>query len=67
MDDTHRVGEDRPIPFRNERYFCSNGEWYFDVRGGGQRGPFMDKQEMQAELLLFIREKAMEKNAITNG
>ncbi|VAW60560.1 hypothetical protein MNBD_GAMMA11-501 [hydrothermal vent metagenome] len=53
----HRSGEENPIPFRTERYFCTNGVWYFDTRGGHQKGPFASKQEMQGELLLFIREQ----------
>ena len=61
----HRAGETHTIPFRSERYFCSNGVWYFQTRGGQQKGPYIDKQEMEAELLLFIREKSMENNAIT--
>ncbi len=55
----HRVGEDQTIPFRNERYFCANGVWYFETRGGKQRGPFLNKAEMEGELLLFIREQNM--------
>ncbi len=53
----HRYGEEKSIPFRTERYFCSNGVWYFDTRGGRQKGPYASKQEMQAELVLFIQEQ----------
>ena len=53
-----RAGE-HTIPFRNERYFCANGVWYFETRGGNQKGPFIDKREMEAELLLYIREQQM--------
>lgn len=60
-----RAGESSTIPFRTQRYFCANGDWYFLTRGGGQRGPFSSKEEMEAELLLYIREKTMENNAIT--
>ncbi len=63
----HRAGEhSSSIPFRNQRYFCNNGEWYFETRSGGQLGPFENKSEMEAELLLFIRGKAMARDAITN-
>jgi len=60
-----RTGEDTHIPFRTQRYFCINGVWYFQTRGGGQQGPYTSKEEMEAELLLFIREKSLENNAIT--
>jgi len=59
VDMQHRAGEDQNIPFRNERYFCANGVWYFETRGGAQKGPFINKQEMEAELLFFIREQKM--------
>ncbi len=55
----HRVGESQPIPFRNDRYFCVNGVWYFEARGGKQIGPFISKKEMEAELMMFIREKTL--------
>ena len=61
----HRTGESSNIPFRTQRYFCINGVWYFQTRGGGQQGPYVSKEEMQAELMLFIRDKSMEHNAIT--
>ena len=66
MDDS-RSGETNVYPFRTQRYFCINGVWYFNTRGGGQRGPFATKQEMQGELLLFIREKTMENNRIVSS
>jgi len=52
-----RTSENITIPFRSERFFCSNGVWYFETRGGNHKGPYADKQEMQAELSLFIREQ----------
>lgn len=55
----HRAGENQPIPFRNNRYFCVNGVWYFEARGGEQIGPFGGKKEMEAELVKFIREKTL--------
>ena len=55
----HRAGEDQTIPFRNARYFCVHGIWFFETRGGNQQGPFVSKQEMEAELLFFIREQKL--------
>lgn len=64
---SHRAGEqDKTVPFRNERYFCINGEWFFETRNGDQQGPFPNKKEMEAELILFIRDTAMAINSITN-
>jgi uncharacterized protein DUF6316 len=55
----HRTGEKSSIPFRNERFFCANGVWYFETRGGKHHGPFLSKKEMQGELLMYIREQNM--------
>lgn len=62
----HRAGEkDKVVPFRNERYFCTNGEWYFETRNGGQYGPYSSKKEMEAELLLFLRDTALSRDFIS--
>ncbi|MDH5483681.1 MAG: DUF6316 family protein [Gammaproteobacteria bacterium] len=62
----HRAGEeDKNIPFRSERYFCTNGMWYFETREGKQVGPFTSKDEMQGELLLYMREMNMVTGRIT--
>ncbi|MCW8933104.1 MAG: DUF6316 family protein [Gammaproteobacteria bacterium] len=55
----YRSGESRTIPFRNERYFCANGVWFFETRGGKQEGPYLTKSEMEGELLLYIREQKL--------
>ncbi len=60
----HRAGEVCNIPFRNERHFCANGLWYFEARGGVQKGPYKSKEEMEGELLMFIREQNMSNQAI---
>ena len=62
----NRSGETSATHFRTERYFCSNGEWYFLTRGGGQEGPYLNKEEMEAELLLFIREQNLVNSSISN-
>jgi len=62
----HRAGENSPIPFRNQRYFCANGVWFFETRGGKQLGPFVSKQEMEAELMMFIREKTVLNRSFAN-
>ncbi len=40
---------------RSSRSYEINGQWYFELRGGGQQGPFNSQHEMQAELDEFIR------------
>lgn len=63
---TNRTGEkDKNIPFRSERYFCTNGMWYFETREGSQQGPFSSKQDMEAELMLYLREINMASSRIT--
>lgn len=55
----HRAGESQTIPFRSDRFFCANGLWYFEARGGVQVGPFDNKADMEAELMLYIRQQQM--------
>jgi hypothetical protein len=64
--ESNRSGENKPIPFRTARHFCSNGEWYFMTRGGGQRGPFGTRQDMEAELMLYLREENLSNERITD-
>ncbi len=41
-------------PHRANRGYEINNQWYFELRGGGQKGPFETKEAMQAELNEFI-------------
>jgi len=50
-----RAGESSRIPFRKERFFCEDGEWFFEARGGTQLGPYSSKEDMEAALAAFIR------------
>ncbi|MDH5483680.1 MAG: DUF6316 family protein [Gammaproteobacteria bacterium] len=40
---------------RMERTYNINNLWYFELRGGGQQGPFDSEEEMQAALEEFIK------------
>jgi len=40
---------------RTSRGYEINGQWYFELRDGGQKGPFESKEAMQAELDEFIQ------------
>ena len=63
----HRAGEhNTPVPFRRGCHFNINAEWYFEARGGEQKGPFESKLEMQAELLLFIRNSHLELQTLSS-
>ena len=42
------------VPERIERTFNVDDRWYFELRGGGQRGPFDSKEEMEQALQEFI-------------
>ena len=35
---------------RTSRGYEINGQWYFELRDGGQKGPFANEEEMLAEL-----------------
>lgn len=40
---------------RTSRSFEIDGRWYFELRGGGQKGPFDSKEEMLSALNEFIQ------------
>jgi hypothetical protein len=60
----YRKGEEERTHFRSERIFAIGSDWYFATREGIDHGPFPDRQEAEAELLLFIRDKRMEHNKL---
>ena len=44
---------------RTSRGYQVNGQWYFELRGGGQKGPYDNELEMRADLneFIFLHEK----------
>ena len=53
----HRSGEKGSIPFRSGRIFNVGMQWYFATREGIDRGPYDDRDDAEAELRLFVRDK----------
>ncbi|MFT5691953.1 MAG: hypothetical protein ACI92E_001284 [Oceanicoccus sp.] len=51
----YRMGEVTNNHFRNRRFFCISGEWYFSTRENLKVGPFPDKEEAEIELMFFLR------------
>lgn len=52
LNDTSST-DDRSL-HRSSRGYQVNGLWYFELRGGGQKGPYDSEAEMLAELNEFI-------------
>lgn len=50
----HRIGDQHEPPERIQRTYNINDLWYFELRGGGQMGPFDSEKEMLAALQEFI-------------
>lgn len=50
-----RQGESQKSWFRNERFSCVNGEWFFETREGSIEGPFASQREAETALLLYLR------------
>jgi len=46
-------------PFRCERFFHVNDQWYASIREGGSIGPFPLKSDAVGALALYIREQNM--------
>lgn len=49
-----RQQEDQDLPERIKRTYCMNNSWYFELRGGGQKGPYDSEEEMHTALQEFI-------------
>ncbi|MDZ7661426.1 DUF6316 family protein [Thiohalophilus sp.] len=52
--------EKEQAPVRSERFYEGNGEWFFAVRKGPDRGPFASKEEARAALRTYIVEQLAE-------
>ena len=50
-----RLQEEQQLPERIQRTYSINDIWYFELRGGGQKGPYDSEVEMQAALQEFIQ------------
>ena len=52
--------ESEQTPARTERFYELDGQWYFAVRKGPDRGPFASKEEARAALRTYIVERLAE-------
>ena len=50
-----RKQEEQELPQRVKRTYSINNSWYFELRGGGQKGPYDSEDEMHAALQEFIQ------------
>ena len=55
----NRYGEEGYPPFRSQRLFSENGQWYFDTREGTQVGPYHDLKEVKNALAVFIAQRLL--------
>ena len=49
-----RHQENQHLPERIQRTYSMNNSWYFELRGGGQKGPYDSEDQMHAALEEFI-------------
>ena len=53
----NRLNENKTAPYRSDRFYCVNEEWYFAIRRGPDQGPYPSKEAAQAALKKFIAEE----------
>lgn len=53
----NRCGDQSPPPFRGQRLYSSNGQWFFDTREREQFGPYRDQGEAKKALAIFVAHK----------
>ena len=56
----NRVNEAKTAPFRSDRFFCVDGEWFFAVRRGPDMGPYDSMDEARVALKAFIEEQLLQ-------
>ena len=52
----NRFNENGPIPMRSERFYQSNGEWFFIVRQKDDQGPFKTFEDARLALTSYIHQ-----------
>jgi len=52
-----RQNEDKAAPYRNDRFYRVDDEWYFAIRRGPDQGPYPSKEAAQVALKKFIAEE----------
>ena len=68
MTERRRHDTSDPPPFRsNARIYRVGNEWYFSTREGSEAGPFETRDEAEAALVLFLRDKVTEDERIASG
>jgi len=55
MNTRNRRNQERDDANRLKRTYNVNDLWYFELRGGGQQGPFDSEEEMKHALDGFIK------------
>ncbi len=44
-------------PFRSDRFYTENGQWYFAIRRGPDQGPYASREDAEAALEIFLAEQ----------
>lgn len=52
----NRFNEDCPIPLRSERFYQSDGSWFYTVRQTDDQGPFKTFDDARIALTSYINE-----------
>lgn len=53
---TKKRNQDTQLPSdRIQRTYSMNNSWYFELRGGGQKGPYDSEDDMHSALEEFIQ------------
>ena len=52
-----RANEASAAPYRNDRFYCIEDEWFFAIRRGPDQGPYFSKAAAQEALKKIISEE----------
>lgn len=51
----NRIGESGEVPFRSDRFFTVDKQWYFSTREGFDSGPYATKERAKMSLERFLK------------
>jgi hypothetical protein len=56
----HRHTDEKPTTrFRSDRFFTSQGQWFFNTREGTTEGPFASRTDAESALVGYLLEQGI--------
>ena len=50
-------GKSEKLYFQMDRFVQQNGEWFYMTREGGEKGPFVSRDDAEGDIAVYIRQQ----------